>query len=42
MTVSDQQAIPGRAREQDDIQDSRPLTLRADHGQPAPGGATVP
>jgi len=40
-TVSDQHAIPGRAREQDDVQNSRPLTPRADHGQPPLGGATV-
>ena len=40
-TDSDQCAISGRAREQDDIQVSRPLTPRADHGQPAPGGATA-
>jgi len=42
-TVSEQHAISGRAREQDDIQDPCPLnpSPRADHGQPAPGGATV-
>ena len=40
-TDSDQRAISGRACEQDDIQVSRPLTPRADHGQPAPGGATA-
>ena len=40
-TDSDQHPSPGRALEQDDIQDSRPLTPRMDHGQPPPGGATV-
>jgi len=40
-TDYDQHTSPGRALEQDDIQDSRPLTPRMDHGQPPPGGATV-
>jgi hypothetical protein len=39
-TVSDQQPDPGRALEQDDIQDSRPLTPRMDHSQPPPDGVT--
>jgi hypothetical protein len=41
-TVSDQRPIPGSACEQDDLQGSRPLAPRTDHGQPPPGGATVP
>jgi hypothetical protein len=40
-TVSDQHGSPGRAREQDDIQDSRPLTPRVDHGQPPSSGAII-
>ena len=40
-TDSDQRAIPGRAREKDDIQDSRPLTPRTDHGQPQPGASDI-
>ena len=40
-TVSDQHGSPGRARQQDDIQDSRPLTPRVDHGQPPSSGATI-
>jgi len=39
--ASNQHTSPRRAREQEDIQDSRPLTPRTDYRQPPPGGATV-
>jgi hypothetical protein len=41
-TLSDQSPGAGRDREQGDIQDSRPLTPRVDHGQPPSSGTTIP